>query len=64
MIWGRSGQVLQVDAHGVDILREHTGIQGNGAGRPHGLHALLRQQADLPVPVAGVGVAHDAVAEL
>jgi len=61
---GAHRQVFQVDALGVDVLRKHPRIQWDGAARPHGVHALLRQQGDLPVPVPGVGVPHDAVAEL
>ena len=54
-------QVPQVDANRIDIFREYAGRQGNGA--PHGVHAFLRQQGDLAVPVAGMGIPHNAMAQ-
>ena len=57
-------QVLEINALRVDVLGKDPGIQGNGAGGTHGVHALFRQKGDLAVPVPGVGVSHDAVAQL
>ena len=61
---GADGQRFQVQPTGVDIFGKHARIQGNGAGGAHGVHTLLGQEADLPVPVSGMGVTHDAVVQL
>ena len=55
------GKRLQIDPLGVDVLREGPGRQGQGADGAHRVDALLRQHADLTVPVPRVGVALDAV---
>ena len=61
---GSHRQVLKVNAFRIDVFREDTGVQRDRGGGAHGVHAFQGQQGNLPVPVPGVGVPHDAVAQL
>ena len=55
------GQRLERDPAREDVLGKITGMQLQPR-RAHRVHAFFRQQTHLPVPVACVRVAHNAVA--
>ena len=52
--------MLEVNPFGEDVLREVARIERQ-TGSAHFVHALLRQQTYLPMPVARVRVTDDAV---